>query len=236
VFVFFNDDGSDNARAGKQPVPKVGVYKTGWLQSPGDTIADDPSKWEPLQKYVVDIVGTFGKDKRVLMWDMYDLPGLQGRGDKSLPLLKQSFAWARSAKPSQPVVANYWQSDKTFMLMNQWTLSHSDIIGYESFNAPAIVRKEIADLEKERRPIICEQFMARNEGNTIAAVLPFLRHENIGAFSYGFVAGKTMTTYMWGQGEGAPPPKIWQNDLLNPDGSPFDPAEIQIIKSLAGVH
>ena len=35
---------------------------------------------------------TFGQDKRVLMWDLYNEPGNSGMGNRSLPLVEATFA------------------------------------------------------------------------------------------------------------------------------------------------
>ena len=55
-----------------------------------------------MEKYIKDIVGAFGQDRRVLMWDLYNEPGNSGMGNNSLPLVEATFAWARAANPSQP--------------------------------------------------------------------------------------------------------------------------------------
>jgi len=88
---------------GKQDDPIPGVHNSGWVPSPGLKRVTDPSAWPDLEKYVKDIVSAFGKDRRVLLWDLYNEPGNSGMGDKSLPLVERTFAWAREAQPTQPL-------------------------------------------------------------------------------------------------------------------------------------
>ena len=53
----------------------------------------DRSVWPDLERYVKDIVGTFGQDPRVLIWDLYNEPGNSRMGTKSLPLAEAAFAY-----------------------------------------------------------------------------------------------------------------------------------------------
>lgn len=41
----------------------------------------DKTSW-PKLKYVKDFVGTFGKDPRILVWDLYNEPGSGGLHQK----------------------------------------------------------------------------------------------------------------------------------------------------------
>ena len=88
---------------GKQDEPVAGVHNSGWVPSPGLKRVTDKGVWPDLEKYVKDIVGSFGKDKRILIWDLYNEPGNSRMGEKSLPLAEAAFAWARATNPSQPI-------------------------------------------------------------------------------------------------------------------------------------
>ena len=68
---------------GRQDEPKPGVHNSRWTPSPGYATADDPARWPQLEAYVSDLVGSFGNDRRVLVWDLYNEPG------------GASTAWAR---------------------------------------------------------------------------------------------------------------------------------------------
>ena len=57
--------------------------------------------WPALEQYVKGMVGAFGRDPRVVVWDLYNEPGNSGQGDRSLPLLDVCFIWVRRAQPTQ---------------------------------------------------------------------------------------------------------------------------------------
>jgi hypothetical protein len=40
------------------------------------------------------------------------------------------------------------------------------------------------------------------------------------------------THFPWGSKQGSPEPKVWFHDIFRPDGSPYDPQEITLIKRL----
>jgi hypothetical protein len=75
--------------------------------------------------------------------------------------------------------------------------------------------------------------MARTRGSLFENIMPMLKQENIGAYNWGFVAGKTNTMYAWDTPmPTGKEPKLWFHDILRKDGSPFDKKEIELIKSL----
>ena len=97
IFVFFDDCWNKEPKAGKQPEPKPGIHNSGWMQDPGQPASENIANFPQLKLYVKDILLTFGHDKRILLWDLYNEPGNSGQGSKSMPLLKNVFAWAREA-------------------------------------------------------------------------------------------------------------------------------------------
>jgi hypothetical protein len=75
--------------------------------------------------------------------------------------------------------------------------------------------------------------MARPK-STFQAILPILKRERVMAMNFGLVAGKGNFFMPWGSKEGTPEPKVWLHDILRKDGTPFDPAEVALIKRLTG--
>lgn len=235
IFVFFDDCWNPTYRPGPQPAPKTGVHNSGWLRDPGVLYDKETLLTDTLQLYVKDIITTFKKDKRVLLWDLYNEPGNSGYGIKSLPLLKKIFDWARSVHPQQPLSAGLWNQDLTDM--NSFQLSHSDVITYHNYQDSASHHIVIDTLRKYGRPLICTEYMARTKNSTFATVMPLLKKENVGAINWGLVDGKTNTKYAWDTpmptGE---EPKVWFHDIFRKDGTPYKIAETDLIKELTGVH
>jgi len=229
LFVFFDDCWNPEPKYGKQPDPKPGVHNSGWMRSPNMSIHNDPSKWDVLEKYVKDILSTFKDDDRILLWDLYNEPGNSDYNASSMPLLKKIFEWAWSVRPSQPLTAGVWYDNKDF---NEFQLNNSDVITFHNYNKADDLEKEIQDLQKRGRPVICTEYMARTHGSTFEQNLPVLKKYNVGAINWGFVSGKSNTIFPWGSKEGSPEPKVWFHDVFRKDGTPFDPNEVALIKKL----
>ena len=213
---------------GKQDEPVPGVHNSAWVPSPGRKRVTDRAAWPGLETYVKDLVGSFGRDKRVWVWDLYNEPGNSKMGEKSLPLVEASFAWARSASPSQPLTVGPWahfgsRMSKRFMEL-------SDVVSFHGYDDVNGLRAKIRICQAYRRPVICTEFLRRGVGNTFAAVLPLFAERRVGWYNWGLVAGRTQTYMPWGSKKGEPMPKVWQHDMLHPDGRPFDPAEVELIR------
>ena len=192
-------------------------------------MVNDPQTWGRLERYVKDIVGAFGKDERVLFWDLYNEPGNNGLDAKSLPLVKAVFQWARAAKPEQPLSVGIWYGNKT---LNDYQLAESDVITFHNYNDANNLRGEIKNLKKLGRPVICTEYMARKQNSLFTACLPVFKEEHVGAYNWGLVTGKTQTIYPWGSPKGGPEPKVWFHDIFRADGGPYDPKEVAVFKKL----
>ncbi|MBC7873245.1 MAG: cellulase family glycosylhydrolase, partial [Ferruginibacter sp.] len=218
---------------GMQPAPKAGVHNSGWVRDPGKLLYDDPSIVAMLEKYVKDVLSAFKSDKRIFLWDLYNEPGNSGYGNKSLPLLQKIFSWGREINPAQPLSAGVW--NEKLVELNKYQLENSDVITYHNYNNEKEHQQAIDTLKRFGRPLICTEYMARTRASRFNNILPLLKNENIAAFNWGFVAGKTNTIYAWDtpmpNGE---EPKIWFHDIFRKDGTAFSEEEIGLIKSITG--
>lgn len=228
MFVFFDDCWNDSPRAGPQPQPIPGVHNSGWLRSPGTPVVNDPSAWGRLERYVQDIVTTFGQDERILMWDLYNEPGNRQQHERSLPLLCKAFEWARAAEPQQPLTAGVWYDHPVF---RAFKTHMSDVITFHNYFEPAGLTDEIALLRQYGRPLICTEWLRRGYSD-VAACLPIFCREGVGCLNWGLVSGKTQTIWPWNSEVNSPEPKLWFHDLFRKDGSPFDPQETELFRTL----
>lgn len=233
MFVFFDDCWNDTAWVGKQPAPKTGVHNSGWLRDPGTMVHRYPDTLRSLEAYVKDILTTFKNDKRILLWDLYNEPGNSAQHNKSMPLLKSVFAWAREVNPSQPVSSGVWNNGKEFQDLNRFQLENSDIITYHDYMYVDSHAKTIDTLKKYNRPLICTEYMARRNASLFQLIMPMLKKEKVGAINWGFVSGKTNTMFAWDTPipDGKEPP-LWFHDIYRKDGTPFSKAEIEFLKSM----
>lgn len=240
MFVFFDDCWTDTYKAGKQPEPKPGIHNSGWLKDPGNRIQNDfasetstPKLLDTLEVYVKDILTSFKKDKRILLWDLYNEPGQFDQHDKSLPLLVNVFKWARSVNPSQPLSSGV--HDENEKAVTHFQVMNADVITYHCYEDPKMHQRRIDSLYKASngRPMICTEYMARKRGSTFASILPMLKKQNIGAINWGLVDGKTQTKYAWDEKDwGSNEPALWFHDIFRKDGTAYDRKEVELIKLL----
>jgi len=221
---------------GKQDAPIPGVCLSGWTPSPGHARVVDRSVWPRLAGYVKDIVGEFGQDERVVIWDLYNEPG-GGRpggalGEDSLPLLTASFEWARAAAPSQPLTVGTFGGEPESL--TRALLAESDLISFHAYMNVDRTRKMIVELEAHGRPVVCTEWMARTAESRFETHLPLFNDHRVGCYSWGLVAGKTQTYYPWRSQAGAPEPELWFSDLLREGGAPYRSEEVQAIRRMAG--
>ncbi len=232
IFVLFDDCWNPTYNVGKQPDPKLGIHNSGWIRDPGDKIHEDSMITITLERYVKDVLSHFRNDKRIVLWDLYNEPGNSDYGNKSMPLLKKVFQWGREVNPTQPLSVGVWNKD--LVDFNNFQLAQSDVTTYHNYMEPQIHKQWIDSLRTYQRPLICTEYMARTRNSTFQNVMPMLKTENIGAYNWGLVAGKTNTIYAWDSPmpDGAEPP-IWFHDIFRKDGTPYKQEEVDLIKSLS---
>ncbi len=215
---------------GKQRDPIPGMILPSWTPSPGLKAVTDRSRWPDLERYIKDVVGTFARDPRVIMWDLYNEPGNSGMGNKSLPLVEATFAWARQMKPSQPLTISVWGAPAK---ISRRQLELSDITSFHFYGNYERLRKGIARFKKQGRPVINTEWMARLQGSQWQTDLPLFKREAVGCYSCGLVNGRTQCQFAWYHKRGTPEPKVWFHDLFHDNGQPYDPSEHEVIRRVA---
>ena len=252
MLVLFDSCWDPMPKLGKQRAPMQGVHNSGWVQSPGAKALEDASQYPRLKSYVVGVVGAFANDPRILAWDVWNEPGgfQYGYYEQQEPknkvelvkvLLPQAFAWARSANPSQPLTSGLWEGDwpsaKGPTPMEEIQLQNSDIITFHNYSWPEDFERRVVWLEKQRRPIICTEYMARSAGSTFDGVLPIAKKHNVGAINWGLVNGKTQTNFPWESWQHPyvlEQPAVWFHDVFKADGTPYREHETGLIRQLTG--
>ena len=234
IFVFFDDCWAPTYHAGKQPDPVPGKHNSGWIQDPGDLLTQDSTLIIVLEKYVKDILSSFCDDKRIVLWDLYNEPGHGTHKNQSLPLLQNVFEWSREVAPSQPVTSAAWK--RRLKEITHFQIENSDIITYHTYDPPEGHQAFIDTLKQFGRPMMCTEYMARNNNSLFQNIMPMLKEQKIGAINWGLVTGKTNTRYAWGKviADGSEP-ELWFHDVFYTDGRPYKPEETDCIKILTGV-
>jgi len=240
IFVLFDSCWEPVPKLGPQNPPIPGVHNSRWVQSPGVPALQDPSQYPRLKRYVQGVVSAFGKDRRIVAWDVWNEPA---GTPEVIALLPQVFAWAREVHPSQPLTSGVFQasfpatdSDER-AAVTEIQLSQSDIISFHNYSWPEVFESYVIALEKYKRPIICTEYMARSVGSTFDTILPIAKAHHVGAVNWGLVVGKTQTNLPWDSWvhpyvNSSPP--VWFHDVLRADGKPYREREAQLIRELTG--
>jgi len=79
------------------------------------------------------------------------------------------------------------------------------LISFHNYDGVEKLGHCIDNLRRYGRPILCTEYMARPNGSRFDPNLGFMKEQHVGAFNWGFVAGRTNTIYLEhleGPGEG----------------------------------
>lgn len=251
LMVLFDDCHRPDPQLGKQPLPVPGVHNSGWKHSPGQELVLQfhdgtvPEKEKTrLAEYVQGVLTRFADDERILMWDVYNEAGNDG---KSNELLRLTWQWAHDVRPSQPLTACLDGSigEKNVAL----NLKQSDVITFHCYDGKALEKTIVQhQASHSGRPVVCAEYMARELGTTFQHSLPIFKKHQVGCFNWGLVAGKSQTHFNWKTVEGMeklkaegavlrpgdpiPEPALWFHDIFRIDGTPFDRKEIDFIRGV----
>jgi hypothetical protein len=250
MFVLFDGVWDPFPKPGKQREPKPHVHNSGWVQSPNQAILKDPARHDELRAFVQAVIGRFRNDRRVQVWDIFNEPDnpvpqyrsveLTNKAEVALVLLQKAFVWAREVNPSQPITCGVWIGNwadpAKLTPMERCQLEESDVISFHCYGKLEEMQQCIQNLRRYRRPVLCTEYMARPTGSRFDPVLGCLKEQNVAAYNWGFVDGKSQTIYPWDSWNKTytSEPTPWFHDILRRDGEPYDAAEADYIKRLTG--
>jgi hypothetical protein len=244
MFVFFDAVWNPFPKLGIQPDPKHYVHNSGWVQCPGYDVLNDVTQYDRLHDYVAGIVGHFKNDERILIWDLFNEPDNMNtasykddnyavhKAELSMSLLKKCILWVRAINPVQPITMAPWQYDWSdpakLTALDNYMFTHSDVISFHCYEDKKGMEKRIKSLKRYNRPMMCTEYMARPFKSTFQQILPVLKKHNVGAYNWGFVAGKSQTFCPWDswQQPYTAEPSVWFHDVLRTNGEPYDKKEV----------
>ena len=251
MFVLFDSVWDPFPESGKQRAPKPGVHNSGWVQGPGAKALADAAEHPRLEVYVKGVVSAFAKDRRVLAWDIWNEPeNNNGSSYSKLEppnktalvevLLPKAFAWARAAKPTQPLTSGVWRgewaTDDQLSAIMRIQLNSSDVISFHDYNDAAKFEARILALKRYGRPILCTEYMARGNKSTFEGSLPVALKHRVAAYNWGLVQGKSQTHLPWDSWKqpytAGREPAIWFHEVFRQDGTPYREPEVQLIRAL----
>lgn len=254
LFVFFDDCWHEPE---PRPVQRRGVHNSGWTRSPGRARLLDREGWGELERYVRAVVRRFGRDERVLGWDLYNeigniaMPlGLSNANRETilvhleaelpqrraaLDLARLCADWVRGEAPEQPItIGVYQESDK--MGIDAQVLPLCDVVSFHHYGDTQDLERTIHRLSATGRPLLCTEYLNRPAGCTFDTHLAEFVRRRIPAFNWGLVDGKTQTKFSWTDRPAADgsvaEPDPWFHDIFRADLSPYDPDETARIREL----
>ena len=185
------------------------------------------------------MVRTFGRDERVLGWDVYNEVGnlflmtynmtdeeraaelkrvIEERKPERVAayeLLDLAFGWARSADPVQPLTVGVWRAESP---RNDHLIELSDVVSFHNYTEAPALEAQLAALQAHGRPVWCTEYMARTRGSTFASHLPVFAREKVGAWNWGLVDGLTQTKFAWTDKPSGDEPETWFHEVFRRDG------------------
>ena len=252
ILVLFDSCWNPFPQLGIQRAPRPGVHNSGWVQSPGAKELTDRNLQIRFLTYAQEVVYAFNNDDRILAWDVWNEPdntndSSYGRSEPRnkvelvQAILPKVFEYVRAAMPSQPLTTGLWKGDWSsrdkLSAMEKLQIDLSDIISFHNYDKPEEFEKRVKWLQTYGRPILCTEYMARGNGSTFQGILPIAKKYNVGAYNWGFVAGKTQTWLPWDSWQHPytdRKPSVWFHDIFTAEGQPYRQDEVDFIREMTG--
>jgi hypothetical protein len=205
------------------PEPRPGLHNPYWQRSPGKRLMDLAFR-PALHRYVEDLLTTFGRDRRIIAWDLYNEPQ---DNDASVALVRDVFAWARRIAPSQPLTACWYGA-----LLSDITSIHF----YASpVRDPDEAARVIESANSFGRPVVATEALGRPNHGELDEILPLFDENGIGWYLWELMIGADQTRYQW---PGSPPAAddvVFQG-LLHEDGTPYRRREVELLRAQAAAE
>jgi hypothetical protein len=217
--VLFDDCWLPEPFLGEQaPDARPGVHNPYWQSSPGRwrmSLAFRPA----LHRYVEDLLGRFGGDRRISAWDLYNEPQTR---DASVALLRDVFAWARDVAPSQPLTACWYGT-----LLSDLTSIHFYV---SPTREPDEARRAIESATSFGRPVVATEALGRPNHGELHEILPLFEENGVGWYLWELMIGADQTRYQWPHSPPVADDVVFQG-LLYPDGTPYSDDEVDFIRA-----
>ena len=216
---------------------------SGDFREPGWQPLDDPAAAPLYDEMADELAARFAHDPRLHVWDVWNEIGNANRDGLSLPAMRRFFGILRARNVDQPLTADVWRlwpGRTEFSPEEREAVELSDIVTFHCYSAFPDFARTVEWLRTQTdRPLVCNEWLNRIEGNTVETVLPFLHALKIGSYHWGLIQGYSQTYEPWGgyfeaakRGE-RKDLRLWQHDLYRFNGFPYDPRETDLFRALS---
>lgn len=237
---------------GPQPEPEPGYFGGSSVtcfdgtDDMGYNPTDDPGMETVVQTYIHQLAQHYGKDPRILIWNVWNEPGNSNRGSKSLPMMRKVFQFLRDECVSQPLTADvfaampgcpypdeYLKDPRIESEIELAALELSDVITFHYYGDYVHTRTLIHRLQAYGRPILCDEWLHRPMRSFIQTHLPLFKKERVGSYFFGFVNGKRQFHEPWEflKTRSDMDFSLWMHDIFHGNFQPYDAEEISVLRA-----
>ena len=111
----------------------------------------------------------------------------------------------------------------------------SDVITFHAYTIRKTVEEYSDSFETFGRPIMITEWMARSIESRFGNQIGLFHDRKVGCFNWGLVQGRSQTHLPWPQtvtDTDNLDDAEWFHDVFRPDGSSYDPSEVELILAL----
>ena len=211
----------------------------------------DEGALKEMEVYTKKVIGAFAKDRRIIMWDLFNEPGCvnffsAGDADFTLSLkaVEHFLEWSLEMDPVQALTSSiFWRGD----LINNETPLHKyareveskmDVHNFHDYSAagdsdhPQEYQRKLMDylLGISNRPLVCTECLTRVNNSGLARTFADFQPYNVNFYLWGLYICDRNWAVRWERSTYEPYENPFHN-LLRPDGDPIDFRDIELIRN-----
>lgn len=210
----------------------------------------DEHALKSMETYTKEMVGAFAKEKRVIMWDLWNEPGNvdfnpsndMNRFIQHLRAIAKITVWAREMNPVQALTSSiFWRDDILERDANQTSKLSWEVEGMMdvhnlhnyacSRDHKGYIQKMIHALRQiSNRPIVSTECLTRTNNSGLSRTFATFEKENVNFYLWGLYINDANWSVAWNRSTYDPYDKPF-HDLLRPDGVPIDARDIELIRN-----
>ena len=229
----------DASRYGLTYSPVLSFYERYYR----DMSIPEEERLRRAEEYIRQVVGTFSRDKRIAMWDIWNEPSTATNDEtmRQMDWLEKMVEWCRSENPVQPITSSIiWEGGeydtttthyKRRMEIERMMDIHN-VHTYRFLEAEHTPPTEIIRRMKEMdgRPLVSSECMARTVSGGLTRTLKLFAREHVNFYLWGmFITDSRNWSVQWGRTTYDPYEPIF-HDLLYSDGTPYDYRELEALR------
>ncbi|MCH3994189.1 MAG: hypothetical protein LKG14_04410 [Prevotella sp.] len=202
------------------------------------------------KEYTQKVIGAFAKDKRVILWDLFNEPGnLNLPADKKqkkfilqLKLIEKLLAWARETNPIQAMSSSiFWRDDlldedKDPSNRLAWKVEGMmDVHNFHDYacgDRDGTYTRRLIDVLKKisNRPLVCTECLTRVNNSGLDRTFSCFAKNNVHWYLWGLYMCDANWDVKWSRSTYDPYEPGFHN-LFRPDGEPIDYRDIELIRN-----